>query len=351
MTKPEVLVTNFNPRFTGVSSTAGNVLRQTMADGVKAALVGVPLPGCPEPISRWQALRLSRTPPKGRPFTIWHVRRDPEMQFAIFARDVLRLPIRIVFTSAAMRRHSAFPRWLISRMDAVIATSDAAADLVPHVRAVAPHGVDCDLWHPAEDRAAAWAATGYGGSYGIGNVGRVRAGKGTDIFVDAMIRALPDLPGATALVIGRAKPKERQFVEELKQRIAKAGLSERILFAGEVPADKLPALIRSLSLVLAVPRYEPYGMTPIEAMASGVPVVVSDTGNFAAFAGNGEAGRLVPTGDAQAAAEATRAVLAEGEARARAARARAVAQFNLKGEASAVRAVYERMWDDPKLRR
>lgn len=344
MTKPEVLVTNFNPRYTGVSSTASNVLRQTLADGVRAQLVGVPLAGCPAPITRRAALALSRTPPEGRPFTIWHVRRDPEMQWAIFARDILRLPIRIVFTSAAKHRHSAIPRWLIGRMDAVIATSDAAAEHVPNVWAVAPHGIDCELWHPAEDRAAAWKATGFPGDYGIGVVGRIRPDKGSDIFVETMIRVLPDLPGATGLLIGRIKGKDKAFADGLKTRIRAAGLEGRIVFAGEVGAAEMPALIRSLSLVMAVPRYEPYGVTPAEGMASGVPIVVSDTGNFAAFAEGGIAGQLVPVEDVEATARAVKQVLAEGAPRAAAARARAVEHFNLRGEAAAVESVYERLW-------
>ncbi|KGF66674.1 lipopolysaccharide biosynthesis protein, partial [Hoeflea sp. BAL378] len=80
-----------------------------------------------EPIPFWQAVRMSREPPSGRKFHIWHVRRNPEMRAGLFARDILRLPVRLVFTSAAQRRHSLIPRWLISRMDAVIATTPEAA--------------------------------------------------------------------------------------------------------------------------------------------------------------------------------------------------------------------------------
>ena len=120
---PELIVTNFNRNFTGVSATAAAVLRQQM-DQFDLRLVGHPLPGGPDTISYREAVKLCRTPPPGKPFTIWHVRRNPEMRVAIWARDVLRLPIKIVFTSAAIRRHSAYPRWLISRMDAVIATTE-----------------------------------------------------------------------------------------------------------------------------------------------------------------------------------------------------------------------------------
>ena len=160
----ELIVTNFNRNFTGVSATAAGVVRQQVGR-YDMALAGVALPGCPNPISKREATHLSRTPPPGRAFTLWHVRRNTEMRAALWARDILRLPVKIVFTSAAIRRHSAFPRWLISRMDAVIATTEAAAGFVPAcARNVVPHGVDTERLSPAEDRTAAWVATGYPGS-------------------------------------------------------------------------------------------------------------------------------------------------------------------------------------------
>ena len=231
---PSLFVTNFNRNFTGVSATAANVVRQQVRT-YDLALVGHPLPGCPDPISKPEARKQSYRAPAGKPFAIWHVRRNPEMQMAIWLRDIQRLPIRIVFTSAAQRRHSAFPRWLISRMDAVIATTERAAEFVPHVRAVVPHGVDTELFTPAADRKAAWQSLGYGGEMGIATVGRIRPEKGTDVFVDAMLRLLPDLPGARALVIGRAAREHQAFLKGLQDRIAAAGLSDRILFPARFP--------------------------------------------------------------------------------------------------------------------
>ncbi|MES7358587.1 hypothetical protein U6X56_12390, partial [Cutibacterium acnes] len=134
-----------------------------------------------------QAIALSRRAPVGRPFRIWHVRRDHEMAAGLWARDVLQLPIRLVFTSAAQHRHGWFPRWLISRMDAVIATTPKAASFVPNTTAVVPHGVDLQRFSPPPDKASAWADSGLPGRYGIGVFGRVRPDKGTDVFVDAMI--------------------------------------------------------------------------------------------------------------------------------------------------------------------
>ncbi len=342
----ELFVTNFNPRFTGVSATAANVVRR-QTGMFDLRLVGRPLPGCPAPIALRAARALSRTPPPGRPFAIWHVRRNPEMRAAIWARDVLGLPIRIVFTSAAQRRHSAFPRWLISRMDAVIATTERAADFVPHVRAVVPHGVDTDIFTPATDRAAAWAALGHGGRFGIATIGRVRPEKGTDLFVEAMLRLLPDLPGAVALVVGRAAREYQKFDLDLKDRVQRAGLIDRIRFIGEIPPDRLPALMQALSLVVQLPRYEGYGMVPLEGMACAVPFVASDAGHYRVFSEDGRCGTVIPRESPLAAAEAARAILSDPvrhAAMSAAALGAARDRFSAGAEAEAIARVYETLW-------
>lgn len=343
---PALFVTNMHRRFTGVSATAAAVVAE-QAKSIELRLVGTALPGCPAPVSVAEALRLASAPPRQKPFSIWHVRRNNEIRWALFARDILRLPIRIVFTSAAQRYHSAVPRLLISRVDAVIATTQEAAGYVPHVRAVVPHGVDVNRFSPAPDRAAAWAATGYPGTFGLATVGRIRPEKGTDRFVDAMIAALPRLPGATALVVGRAAGEHARFLAELKGRVAAAGLAGRILFPGEVAAGDMPELMRALSLLVALPRYEGYGVTPLEAMASGVPVIASDAGHFRTFLGDGEAGIIADTPDEAAAATvALMSDTARHGAMAAAARARCEGQFGVAREAQAIAAVYDALWNE-----
>lgn len=341
---PEVYVTNYNPNFTGVSATAANVIRQQMSR-YDLALVGCPLPGCPAPLSPAQAHRHSRaTPPGNRPFAIWHVRRNPEMRSAIWLRDIRRAPIRIVFTSAAQRLHSAYPRWLISRMDAVIATTEKAAEFVPNVRAVVPHGVDTDLFSPARNRDAAWRTLGYGGSRGIATVGRIRPEKGTDVFVETMLRFLPDHPDVTALVVGRAGGKFEGFLAGLKSRVAAAGLADRLRFVGELPASDLPALMRALSLVVQLPRYEGYGMAPLEGLASGTPFVGSDTGYYRSFSDTGRLGAIVAPEDPQAAAAAISTLLDRTDDIATAARQSAIARFSARTEADGIDAVYQSLW-------
>lgn len=343
-----LFVLNLHRNFTGVSATAAAVARK-QAERYDLTLVGRPLPGCPQPVSFWRAVQLTRQPPPDQKFHIWHVRRNLEMRAGIFARDMLRLPLKLVFTSSAQRRHSLAPRWLISKMDAVIATTGEAARFVPHVRAVIPHGVDVDRFHPAAARSDAWARTGFPGAAGIAGIGRIREEKGADRFVAAMIAALPRLPDHTALMLGKAAPEHGPYLARLKQRVASAGLSQRILFPGEIEASAMPDLVRGLSLLVALPRYEGYGLTPLEAMASGVPFVASDAGWFEEFSGGGAAGLVVPNGDPAAAAERAVEILTDPsrhQTMALAARVRAVERFSVAAEAEAINRVYEQLWSE-----
>lgn len=342
---PDVIVTNFNKNYTGVSATAGAVTRR-LASRYNVMLCGEPLPGLSDPVNRLQALTQSRRPASGRPFVIWHVRRNAEMQLALIARDILRLPVKIVFTSSAQRYHSAWPRFLISRMDAVISTSEASAKFVK-TRVVIPHGADTHRFKPAAEREALWKKTGLPGKTGIVAIGRIRPEKGTDLFVQAMIDVLPKFPDATAVVIGAAQAVDKPFQTKLRADIAAAGLGKRIVFTGELRPLRLAAMLPAFSLLVAAPRYEGFGLTPLEAMASGVPFVASDTGAFRALSDEGRAGAIVPVGDAAALAEAVADWLAHPGRITRAGRfARRYAEENYSAdhEADAIAALYEELW-------
>jgi len=346
-TPPELIITNLHRNFTGVSATIDQLLR-FQEQNYDLLFSGSSLPAVrSKPVSIGHAIAKSRRAPCGRQHVLWHVRRNCEMFWAIFARDVLRFPIKTVFTSAAIRRHSAFSRFLISKMDAVIATSPKAARFIPNVVAVVPHGVDTTRFQPSGNRDLAWQNTGYPGTSGIATVGRVRPEKGTDLFVDTMIRVLPNRPGTTALILGKTEAKFIRFQAALERRIAEAGLSEQILFTGEIEKSVLPSILSALSLLVAVPRYEGYGMTPLEAMASGTPVVVSDTGAFSTFVANGKSGLLVPVGDVERTCKAVSSLLDNpllAESMAQRSRETAENDFSIARELQGIDDVYQRFW-------
>lgn len=310
-------------------------------------LVGSALPSGPIPLPYHQALGLSRRPPGERPFAIWHVRRNQEMLAAIFARDFLRLPVRIVFTSAAQRLHSPVPRRLIAKMDAVVPTTAAAAKFVPHVAEIVPHGVDTKRFQPAQNRLTAWRALGLPGDFGIGIVGRIRPEKGTDRFVKAMCRLLPERPDFTAVLFGRAMPTDADFAKQLQRQIADAKLEDRIVFMGEQPSTKMPELMKALSLLVAPARYEGYGMTPLEAMASGVAVVATDTGVYRSIIRDGETGHVVGLNDQESLEHAVATITACPDRLSQMgnnARRYAMDHLSLQRETDGYSRVYEKLW-------
>ncbi len=344
---PEVIVFNLKQRYTGVSATI-NALVPFQARHWRLGFCGTRMSNGIDGMTLGQAIALSRKPPVGRSFRIWHVRRDPEMMAAIFARDVLRLPIKLVFTSAAQHLHGRFPRWLISKMDAVISTTPLAASFVPNTTAVVPHGIDLSRFSPPPDKLNAWADSGLPGQYGIGVFGRVRPDKGTDVFVQAMIQALPQLPGATAVIAGLAQPQHQAYQQDLQRQIDAAGLHDRIVFLGEVPAGEVHRWYQRCLLCVACPRYEPFGLTPFEAAATGCALVCSRTGAFDQLAIPGETGEMVDTGDVRGLTQAVLSVLRDqqhavqmGEA----ARARVTEHFSLAREAEGIGRVYQQLFD------
>jgi len=344
---PEVIVFNLKRRYTGVSAT-GEALGPPQIHHWGGRHCGNPLSNGLPGMTLAQAIRISLRPAAKRRFRIWHVRRDHEMMAALFARDVLRLPIRLVFTSAAQHLHGAFPRWLISKMDAVIATTGLAASFVPNTTAVVAHGIDLERFSVSADKSLAWADSGLPGQFGIGVFGRVRPDKGSDLFVDAMLQVLPQLPGVCAVIAGLAQPQHRAFEQALRDKVARAGLSERVVFLGEVPAAEVHRWYQRCLLCVACPRYEPFGLTPFEAAATGCALVCSRTGAFEQLVQPGVNGDLVPVGDASALAQAVLRVMSDIEAAVqmgRRARAVVVERFSLQAEAAGIARVYQSLFD------
>ena len=112
----------------------------------------------------------------------------------------------------------------------------------------------------------------------------------------------------------------------------------------------MPALVRSLSLLVAAPRYEGYGLTPLEAMASGVPIVATNTGFFSSFIGDNEAGTLVAQPDPAEIASASQTLLQnplEQALKSSSARNRAISNFGIDKEVAGIQQVYEALWDEP----
>lgn len=336
----EIIAPNFKRRLSGVTSTIVQLIPCQIKLGVKIATLG---PGLPDhlPKLRWTQLAgLWRRPRSGR-HRIWHARRNNEMAAGIFLKHVLHMPLKLLFTSAAQRRHTSYTRFLIRQMDAVIATSARSGSFLEVPHTVIRHGVDLDLFHPPQTAEDTIEATGLPGKYLVGCFGRIRHQKGTDLFVKAMIELLPKYPEWTAVVSGRVTPEHTAFANQLRSEIAAAGLTDRIVFLGEVPDIKV--WYRRLTLYVAPSRNEGFGLTPLEAMASQTAVVATDAGAYAEMIEDGVNGRIVAAGDGEALTEAIRGYVDDvrkAAAHGEAALTHVRSNFALEREALALRALY-----------
>jgi len=339
----EVIAPNFKRRLSGVTSTIIQLVPVQRALGYKVAALG---PGLPDTIPhiRFRDLLSLWRRPKGKYARVWHARRNIEMLAGLVLRDFLRVPIKLLFTSAAQRRHSSYTRRLIRRMDAVVATSVRSGSFLDVSHSVIRHGVDLERFHPAAKGEDTIEETGLPGRYLIGCFGRVRHQKGTDLFVQAMIELLPNYPDWTAVISGRVTPEHAGFADRLKAQIAAAGLSDRIRFLGEV--DDIKPWYRRLTLYVAPSRNEGFGLTPLEAMASQTAVVASDAGAYAEMIVPGETGICVPAGDYNALRDAIRIYLADPTRAAHNAEAglrHVTNTFALENEARSLIHVYEKL--------
>jgi glycosyltransferase involved in cell wall biosynthesis len=88
------------------------------------------------------------------------------------------------------------------------------------------------------------------------------------------------------------------------------GLSDRVILTGRVGREAMPALLRSADLVLSTCSYEPTGVTSLEAMASGKPVIAPPTGGHMDAVVDGTTGIIIPPGRPALLAQRIRQLLA-----------------------------------------
>jgi glycosyltransferase involved in cell wall biosynthesis len=206
-------------------------------------------------------------------------------------------------------------RGLCRDVDHVVATcSDEVFELrrlgLPHDRAtIVPCGVDTSVFTPRGPVAPRSERPR------LLVLGRLVERKGQD---DA-VRALRWVPDAELVVVGGPPADAMDADPEVRRLRAIAveeGVADRLVLTGAVPRADVPAWVRSADVVLAVPWYEPFGITPLEAMACGRPVVATAVGGLQDSVVDGVTGDLVPPRDPATLGAALAALLADDERRA-----------------------------------
>jgi len=195
----------------------------------------------------------------------------------------------------------------LDRADRLMAVSAAMKERMtsfgidPRKIAVVPNGLD-SIFVP-EDREVARGQAGLsaqkGGEKTILFCGRLSPEKGVDVLLDAA--KLLDSRGIPfyLLLVG-----DGPMRKTLRVHAARLGLEGKVRFAGEVPPQKVPALMNS-SHVLCLPSHsEGWPNVVMEALGCGVPVVASRVGGVPEILSKPGSGLMVPAGDREALADA-----------------------------------------------
>jgi glycosyltransferase involved in cell wall biosynthesis len=192
----------------------------------------------------------------------------------------------------------------------------------------------------------------------VGFLARLCRAKGIDVLVEAFIelRRRGKVGAAKLLAVGAATPEDEALIATMRQRLRGAGLEADAAFETNVTLERKQELLRRMS-VLSVPTAygESFGLYVLEALASGVPVVLPRRGAFGELLGMLGGGELVEMGEgrngaeggagaAGALAEGLEIMLLRGEAgraEALAAREKALGRFTSRRMAGDVLAVLE----------
>jgi glycosyltransferase involved in cell wall biosynthesis len=217
---------------------------------------------------------------------------------------------------------------------------------------VIPCGVDVMRFYPV-DKARARHALGLDGDGDrpvIAQIGRMVPRKGVDDVIRAVGRLERDHGIAARLVVvgGDEPGKEGPCAAEL-DRLRGVAYEERVAsavsFVGRKGGDVLRYYYSAADVFITAPWYEPFGITPLEAMACGTPVVGSAVGGVKHTVVDGETGFLVPPHDPDAIAERTACLLRDGRLRERMSR-QAVERVRSRFLWRDVAAAIDRTYDD-----
>ncbi len=172
-------------------------------------------------------------------------------------------------------------------------------------------------------------------------VGRMVREKGVQILIEALPKVRWGYHDAKLLICGGGQR------EHLVNLAAYLGMERHVYFAGFVPDEDLMKIYAVSDIACFPSLYEPFGIVALEAMAAGLPVVVSDAGGLPEVVENGVTGITTYAGNPNSLADGLLKLLHEPETASHlvaAAHERVLETFNWETIAAQTEAVYERIW-------
>jgi phosphatidylinositol alpha-1,6-mannosyltransferase len=268
-------------------------------------------------------LHVGNIRPAGYPVWWAHHRAGLPYIIYVYGMDLLKERRKFGGVQGALKRYTA--RRLFADAAGVVAISAWTAELTADImrRAGITHappvatielGTDPGFFRPDRDTGALRRRLGLGSSPLLLTVARLVPHKGQDIAIEALAR----LPGDVRyLIIGEGPDAPR-----LRALAASLGVADRVTLAGALDDAEIAEAYAAASVYVGLSRrdgdvsVEGFGISFVEAGASGTPSVAGDSGGVRAAVRDGETGIIVPPSDPGAAAEAIRALLDDAARRA-----------------------------------
>ncbi|MGI8594942.1 MAG: glycosyltransferase family 4 protein [Solirubrobacteraceae bacterium] len=207
---------------------------------------------------------------------------------------LLRCPLVVTIHATEYGRHQGWvdkhpqsyihgvERWMANRAERVITCSHYMREHVADVYGleedrvtVIPNGIDPLDLRPAEDLDALRASFAAPDERLVLLVGRLVYEKGFQLALDALPGLIKHLGNVRFLVAGSGTHEQ-----ELRSQAQRLGLMEHGTFLGWIGDDVLHSLYPIADLCVVPSLYEPFGLVALEAMASGCPCIVADTGGL-----------------------------------------------------------------------
>ena len=273
-----------------------------------------------------------------------HIARDYPLAALVAGRGKARL---------VLTRHVLFPlrrihKLTLRRVAYVIAVSQAVADSLRAQRifrddqiVVIHNGIDVE--HLKRRREVASNRTNSGKPLRVGMIGHLAPIKGQEDFIRAAAIVCAQRSDVKFIIAGEDKSRSGEHRRDIESLIRELRLEQRIELTGWI--DDVADLLSTLDVFVSPSRSEPFGLSIVEAMAAGVPVIATRSEGAREIVDADETGLLVPIGDVEALANAIKQLLADPDERDRlSANAARVAgeRFALERMVEATEDVYRR---------
>ena len=142
----------------------------------------------------------------------------------------------------------------------------------------------------------------------IGVIGNISPHKGQQDVIEAYVKIKEKMDKVKLLMIGKGK---RSYVNDLKKLVKKNHIDDSVIFTGF--RTDIPEILQEIDLVVTASWTESFGRVTLEAMATGKPVVATNTGASPEIVIDGETGTLVPARNPERLAEAMIDLLSDSE--------------------------------------